>query len=753
MEHFEETKNYQTELSISQLDSIILPFLRNHPVLKWNYKECKEYIAQAIMTNSPPSRELIAVNARLALWEVAMGIGKVSSFPSWLNFAITDVCNARCSFCAYVSERIQGKFLKYANFKNLDWIKFAHYLRFNVGLGEPLIHPNFSDMLRFMRDFAPYLDLSLITNGSVLAKKDDLIKLLTGYVSFLNISLNAATKKTYESTMNLKWDETLDGLKKLQASKVSKETKLPYVRVSYVLHKQNLTELVQLPHLLKTLGIDRVFVVSMIPPQERWGRRYKELMTEEDRIEKNVKLAQQYIGEFVKECKIHGIKIDRNLPKVYTENTDLDISDKKVFEERIEEIFDDDSISTHRDHDKGEINEAEIVAQNNVYRKPPETSIEFRKQVIDGHQPICRSPWLWLRVGMNDDMGICCNFFDKLPKFDWKNSREFADGAWNDPVLQYLRTTMHTKLEVPFCTFCRKKDKRNPKYSDEKKKIIHKSRDIFQNVYDKINFSRYHGSIKLVKDTKKTIVRNNLRFSKPFQMPPERYRRTLRLKGFDNLQNILQIGYHGVLSVFLAEMNENVTVADVSSKRLKYIERMTRKFNLKCKFHLMNDDLMFSNIKEKSLNAAWINGILMHRINRSKLLGEIYRLLEPDGIMYLHQYPSLGYVFNKCMGEKGKDEYYDNITEILNRGPLYGGKINFCDSKNVKRVMVDSGFEIDKEHGIIPKFVREEKADEGSYGEYAREYCMKLKNDQNLRLDYDFEGISEEFITVFVRKK
>jgi MoaA/NifB/PqqE/SkfB family radical SAM enzyme len=99
-------------------------------------------MAAAVEEDYPPSHELIMANEQLAAWEAVLGVDRVSSFPVTVSVALTEVCNARCSFCAYVPERVAKEHVTLAEVQRADWLKFCKTFTPNGGgLGEPFAHP------------------------------------------------------------------------------------------------------------------------------------------------------------------------------------------------------------------------------------------------------------------------------------------------------------------------------------------------------------------------------------------------------------------------------------------------------------------------------------------------------------------------------------------------------------------------------------------------------------------------------------
>ncbi len=93
-------------------------------------------LSYAVRWNAPPSSYLIAVNEALAQSEAKANIARVRSFPIRVQIAITDICNARCTFCSYTPERVSSQPVSLEQLKRCDWLKFSRVLSLTAGLGD-----------------------------------------------------------------------------------------------------------------------------------------------------------------------------------------------------------------------------------------------------------------------------------------------------------------------------------------------------------------------------------------------------------------------------------------------------------------------------------------------------------------------------------------------------------------------------------------------------------------------------------------
>ena len=285
----------------------------NFPALTGNYDDWKSFIIDAVDQDARPSPELIKANTMLAAWEAHLRIGKVASFPVSVALGVTDVCNARCSFCAYVPERVSNQKATLQQFERADWLKFSRSFRPNgSGLGEPFAHSQITEILLAVRRHAPFIWMDSITNGSLL--KGRVLDAIVGFVQYLYVSVNAARAETYEKTMRpLKWDNLMRNLEDLKAAKARANTDLPRLRAGYVCHVHNLEEVVEMPLLLKNLGFEAINVNRMLVPPP-FSSADVPLMDLRDSIHTVPERADRIFRELEVECRRHGIALMKPLP-------------------------------------------------------------------------------------------------------------------------------------------------------------------------------------------------------------------------------------------------------------------------------------------------------------------------------------------------------------------------------------------------------------------------------------------------------
>lgn len=170
--------------------------------------------------------------------------GEIPAAPLTLDLELVNKCNLRCTMCygdhhkgtryTLGLEEIQTSLREFVQ---------AGGKSIQIGMGsELLLHENVIDVLRIAREEG-VLDIWTFTNGILMdqAFYDALIKYR---VARLNVSFDAATRETY---LKVRGQDHFDLLEKnidtLIEMKKRAGSKLPIIRLTYVVQEQNLHEI------------------------------------------------------------------------------------------------------------------------------------------------------------------------------------------------------------------------------------------------------------------------------------------------------------------------------------------------------------------------------------------------------------------------------------------------------------------------------------------------------------------------------
>lgn len=145
---------------------------------------------------------------------------KISNGPGSINFTYDDSCNLRCPSCRlHVIMAKPDEIIKIDNITDFiknNYSKEARKLAI-TGSGDPWASKSFR---KFLFEFDPKLwpnldDIYLTTNANLFTEKNwERIKMAHPYVKSVEISIDAATRDTYENKVRLggNWDILMENL-------------------------------------------------------------------------------------------------------------------------------------------------------------------------------------------------------------------------------------------------------------------------------------------------------------------------------------------------------------------------------------------------------------------------------------------------------------------------------------------------------------------------------------------------------------
>lgn len=111
--------------------------------------------------------------------------GKISKFEQsrdpakgyikYLETHITDHCNLNCTYCCHYCNVTNENYIKVDNFRN-DMKELSK--KFDIKLirlmgGEPLLHPEVHKFIYITREYFPYSEIMLVTNGILLSQASE----------------------------------------------------------------------------------------------------------------------------------------------------------------------------------------------------------------------------------------------------------------------------------------------------------------------------------------------------------------------------------------------------------------------------------------------------------------------------------------------------------------------------------------------------------------------------------------------------
>jgi radical SAM protein with 4Fe4S-binding SPASM domain len=183
--------------------------------------------------------------------------------PKFLQVEPVGQCNLRCRMCA-IQFRPDGPpqgplaFMDFDVFTRLlDQFPGLEELQLQ-GLGEPMMHPRFFDMIELA--VGRGIKVSTNTNATFL-NEDRAERCVSSGLADIHISIDGATAATYERIrVRARFDQVIANVERLVAARRRLDSTSPRIRMVVVAMRENLREFPDLVRLAHRLGIDTVFV-------------------------------------------------------------------------------------------------------------------------------------------------------------------------------------------------------------------------------------------------------------------------------------------------------------------------------------------------------------------------------------------------------------------------------------------------------------------------------------------------------------
>jgi len=183
--------------------------------------------------------------------------------PSYVQIEPVGQCNLRCQMCP-IQFRQDGPpygppaFMQFETFTRLiDQMANVQELHMQ-GLGEPMMHPRFFDMV----EYASARDIRVTTNSNLtLLNEKRAERCISSGLDCLHISIDGATAETYERIrVRAHFDRVLGNIERLLRVRERLGSTHPTLIMVVVIMRQNLHELPDLMRLASQYAMERVFV-------------------------------------------------------------------------------------------------------------------------------------------------------------------------------------------------------------------------------------------------------------------------------------------------------------------------------------------------------------------------------------------------------------------------------------------------------------------------------------------------------------
>src|SRR5437763_16438551 len=241
--------------------------------------------------------------------------------PSYVQIEPVGQCNLRCQMCS-IQFRQDGPpygplaFMEFEQFTRLV-DQFVNIQELHLqGLGEPMMHPRFFDMVAY----AAERGINVSTNSNLTLLNDRRAeRCVTSGLASLHISIDGATAETYERIrVRAHFERVVANFERLLAARKLLNSEYPHLHLVMVIMRRNLHELPDIVRFAHKWSIKSIFVQHLCHDFAETGLpvQYipmRESVQSETLLEEDPQRIEYYFSEARKVARELGI--DLRLPR------------------------------------------------------------------------------------------------------------------------------------------------------------------------------------------------------------------------------------------------------------------------------------------------------------------------------------------------------------------------------------------------------------------------------------------------------
>jgi MoaA/NifB/PqqE/SkfB family radical SAM enzyme len=192
---------------------------------------------------------------------------QINEFPQIFQIEVSSFCNFNCKMCVQHSWHEEPQHISLPLFEKIAQILFPRLKKVILyGLGEPLMHPEFLQLLTITRRYLPENGLiDFTTNGSLL-DRNLAEQILSFKINRIIVSLDAANLPKLRTIRSGATDLVFKNLEDLGS--LRKEGKFTELGIETVIMRSNYHDLPNLVEFCAQIGIDTIFGSHLLPHTE-----------------------------------------------------------------------------------------------------------------------------------------------------------------------------------------------------------------------------------------------------------------------------------------------------------------------------------------------------------------------------------------------------------------------------------------------------------------------------------------------------
>jgi MoaA/NifB/PqqE/SkfB family radical SAM enzyme len=262
-----------------------------------------------VLTVDELKREPLYQNAMLNIGEMHERKTVLESFPLKVFVEPTQRCDLNCVMCGEGRRKYKAD-MSLELFEKVEKTLFplASEVDFFID-GETLLARDIDQMLKSTEKY-PFLP-KIFTNAA--HTKEESIKLLAELGFFVNISIDGATKRTYEKIRKgALWERTISNIEKYVEYREKVRNPRFHIRFAYTISPLNLHEVLPMVNLCKDMGVNDIFLNNC--DKNFLLRKYQLTQYPEaarERILEAKEFADRHRIRFSSQKKIRDVEIDK----------------------------------------------------------------------------------------------------------------------------------------------------------------------------------------------------------------------------------------------------------------------------------------------------------------------------------------------------------------------------------------------------------------------------------------------------------
>ncbi len=176
--------------------------------------------------------------------------------PSYFEMETTTVCNKKCVICEYVYWPKDAQVRRHMTidefkhvadqFPTIRWVNLT-------GEGSAFLNKDYPLMLKYL--WEKHRTSIWLVDHLVDITMDELVSRVFPYIHGIYLSIDAATKETYEKIkVGCNYDNVISNLRSIIEYKKKNRTPFPHLSFRYIIIKDNVSELPQFLDLINSIG-------------------------------------------------------------------------------------------------------------------------------------------------------------------------------------------------------------------------------------------------------------------------------------------------------------------------------------------------------------------------------------------------------------------------------------------------------------------------------------------------------------------